>query len=397
MQSVKQNKEVEVIIVGGGVVGLTMAHALAIHNVTVAIIEKNEFTEQISDGRAFAISDGSKEILDCFGIWDVIKGTVGNINEIRVTDKDSLFFLHFDNKLIGSKPLGYMIESAIIHNALLNQVKENRKIEILAPATYSIVDYNANGVRVTLSDSTIINGKLLVAADGKNSKIRELLGIYAQKIDYGQTAIVCNIRHQKEHQAIAQERFLSAGPFAILPLKDPHISSIVWTERDKLAPLFAKMDREELNYHLAERFTDYLGKIEIVSKIFLYPISLTFSRKYYKDRAVLIGDSAHAIHPIAGQGYNLGLKDVKELVNLIIRNKKLGLDIGSSLLLKEYEDNRMFSNMAMIGITDSLNRLFSNNIAFLREIRSLGLAAVNKIPRLKKFFMEYAMGKEFKL
>jgi len=219
-----------------------------------------------------------------------------------------------------------------------------------------------------------------------------MANLKSHSYSYGQTAMVFNVSHKENHNNIAQEIFMPSGPFAILPLKDGYSSAIVWTEKSELAEIYLKMSKKEFQLHLSEKFMEYFGKSEVISEVFAYPLSVKFSNEYFKGRLCLLGDSAHSMHPIAGQGFNQTIRDINSLADLLKYHFNLGLDLGSKMLLEDYQTERRFDNHAMIAITDVLNKLFSNNILPLSVTRKLGLAAVNKLPGLQKFFMKYAMG-----
>jgi 2-octaprenyl-6-methoxyphenol hydroxylase len=384
----------EIIIVGGGVIGAVTALALAKNNINTILIEQREVATILnkqSDGRAFAISGGSWNILHSYGLTDNLIAHAGKLEQIRVSDNDSLLHIHFDNKQVEGKPFGYMIQHDILLKELYKLVQDNSKIKLFDNSNYDQVIIDNYEANININGTGHL-AKLLIAADGKNSRLRKIIGIDIKELHYDQVAIVCNVSHEKDHHNIAQERFLPAGPFAVLPLIGGKSSSIVWTEKKKLAPIYLSMQPDEFLYHLQQRFTGYLGNIKLISKIYSYPISLTFADSYYSQRLALVGDAAHSIHPIAGQGLNMGIRDIEQLVDLIIEQQKLGLDVGSTLLLENYQKARSHDNMALIATTDILNRLFSNNILPVAIARRLGIAAVNKIPQVKKFFIQYAMG-----
>ena len=242
-----------------------------------------------------------------------------------------------------------------------------------------------------LADGQQITARLVVAADGRDSPLRDAAGIDAVRWRYPQTGIVCAVEHELPHHGIAQEHFLPAGPFAILPMTRNR-SSIVWTERNDLAPDILRLDDDAFTAELTERFGGFLGKLDINPTRWSYPLSVVHSKRYIAPRLALAGDAAHAIHPIAGQGFNIGLRDVAALAEVIVDTLRLGLDPGAMTALERYERWRKPDNMMMIGVTDVLNRLFSNDITPVRLARDIGLAAVDRATPLKKIFMRHAMG-----
>ena len=377
------------IIVGANLTGLSIALALSKLNQPSILIDRKEIAPSAdTDGRAIALSYGSKQILEEIGIWDKLAPAAGTIEQIRVTDQYSPLFLHFDNACT----MGYLIESNDLLKLIYESAVKDSNITMYSNSSYELLENNHDEALVKLNDQ-IFKTKLLIAADGKFSALRKACKINHFTHDYQQTAIVCKVQHQQTHNNIAQEMFLPNGPFAILPLKDPHQAGIVWTEKPALAEILLKLDQEQFNYFLQEKFTDYLGKVELISKVIAYPLQLIMAEKYYQYRVMLIGDSAHSIHPIAGQGFNLALRDISSLMYLYQKYENLGLGFGCYQSLKEYQTIRMNDNISMAMITDGLNKLFSNNIPLIRFLRKLGLATVNKIPSLQKFFIEYAMAK----
>ncbi|MFV9876213.1 MAG: UbiH/UbiF/VisC/COQ6 family ubiquinone biosynthesis hydroxylase [Rickettsiales endosymbiont of Dermacentor nuttalli] len=389
------NTNFDVLIVGGGIIGLTLACALASKNLKVALIEKSDMELRYyskPDGRTSAISYGSKKILETFNLWQDLELEAGLIEEIRVSDNNSKLFLHFNHNLVGNEPLGFMLENNILVNKLYELAKGYKNLFVYSGHHYSLIEEKEGRVFLTLEDNKILCADILVAADGKNSAIRKFANIEIVSQDYNQIAIVCNVSHELNHNNIAQERFLPSGPFAILPMKGGFYSSIVWTEKRELVPELISMPEEKFLCFLRQRFTDYLGKIKIYSKIFSYPLSFSYARSYYNNNILLIGDAAHTIHPIAGQGVNMGFRDVETLVNLIIHYKSLGCTLNNIQLLTDYERIRQSDNQAMFLITHGLNTLFSNDLFPIKTMRRLGLASINKIPLLQKYFMNYARG-----
>ncbi len=394
----------ELVIVGGGLVGLTLACACAGAGLDVVVIDREEparLVDAAFDGRTSAIAFGSQRILAGIGLWDAVAPDAEPIREIRIADGDSPLFLHYDHDEIGPDPLGYIVENRVLRRALLARAATLPTLRHLAPARIAATARRPGGVAVTLEDGTLgdgtlgdggsVRGALLVAAEGKQSPLRQAAGIRTLEWSYPQTAIVCTVWHERPHLGIAVEHFLPAGPFAILPMTGDR-SSIVWTENAALAPRLLALDAAGFHAELARRFGDFLGRIEVVGPRWSYPLALMHAARYGAERLVLVGDAAHVIHPIAGQGLNLGLRDVAVLAELIVDQRRLGLDIGNPELLARYERWRRFDNLALAAVTDGLNRLFSNTIPPLAWLRTTGLAAVNQLPPLRRFFMQHAMG-----
>lgn len=285
-----------------------------------------------------------------------------------------------------------MVENRHIRAGLVARMQEVTDcLTLLAPAKITGVSRDNFGVEVTLENGDVWHAPLLIAADGKRSKIREDAGIKVIETGYKQTAIVCTIEHTLPHEGLALERFLPVGPFAALPMQGNR-SALVWTEPDDRAPGMLALPDEAFHDEIRQRLGDFLGDFKTTGKRFSYPLHLILATRYIDTRLALVGDASHAIHPIAGQGVNVGFRDVAALAELIIDARKLGLDIGSQNLLAHYQRWRRFDSMSMGAITDGINRLFSNDAAPLRIARRTGLKLVNSAPPLKRFFMWHAMG-----
>ena len=384
----------EVIVAGGGMVGLTLAAALGGAGVTVAVVDRrpaSAMLEPVFDGRVSAIAHGSRTVLDAVGVWDGLAGDAEPIREIRVSDGASPLHLHYDSAEVAADALGYIVENRHIRHALLERVRSLGRATLLDGR--SIVRHERGPIeaRVELEDGSELAARLLIATDGRESPLRRAAGLGTVEWRYDQTGIVCTVAHERPHRGIAQERFLPSGPFAILPMTGNR-SSIVWTERADVAARVLGLERGAFADELAWRFTDYLGALDIEGPVFSYPLALTLAERYTANRLAVAGDAAHAIHPIAGQGFNLGIRDAAALAETIVDAARLGIDTGSVAALARYARWRRADNFAMLAATDGLNRLFSNDLAPVALGRRLGLAAVNRIPRLKGLFMRHAMG-----
>lgn len=384
----------DVVIAGGGMVGLSLGLALARAGleVVVADAERPAAMRALAfDGRVSSIAQGSKRVLEGIGLWAGVATEAQPILEIRVSDGDAPLFLHYDHRDVGPDPLGYIVENRVIRGAQLDLASGLAGLDHRAPCRVEALTAEPGAVVARLSDGSAVRASLAVIADGKDSALREAAGIGVTRWRYEQTGIVCTVAHERPHRGIAHERFLPAGPFAILPMTGNR-SSIVWTERAELTPGLLALPAPAFLTELGRRFGEFLGQLEVTGPRWSYPLALSHARSYVGERIALIGDAAHAIHPIAGQGFNLGIRDVAALAELIVDHQRLGLDIGARDVLAHYERWRRFDSVAMIGVTDGLNRLFSNDLAPVQLVRDLGLAAVNRVPRLKKLFMRHAMG-----
>ena len=392
-------------------VGLSLAAALGGAGLDIIVLDRaapGALTEPGYDGRASAIAHGSQRALAAIGVWDAANGPgmaphAEPILDIRVSDGDSLLFLHYDHRELGATPfgggdapLGHIVENRAIREALLARVAALKSVELRSPVTLAALSREGPAVRARLSDGAEIGATLAVAADGRNSALRREAGIAVTEWAYRQTGIVCTMGHERPHRGIAHERFLPSGPFAVLPMTDHpehgHRSSIVWTERAKLAPAFLALDDAAFSRELGRRFGPHYGAVRVIGRRWSYPLALSHAETYIAPRLALVGDAAHAMHPIAGQGLNLGLRDIAALAEVLVDARRAGEDLGDRAVLARYQRWRRFDSTVLLAVTDGLNRLFSNDVAPLRLIRDLGLAAVNQLPPLKRLFMRHAMG-----
>lgn len=390
----KTERGVELAVVGGGLSGLSLAIGCAAAGIEVAVIDREDPATMLAapyDGRTTAIAFGSQQVLSGIGVWPALARDAEPIREIRVADGNSPLFLHYDHRELGDHPLGYIVENRKLRQSLFARAKQLPSLTMLAPLSVDAVDYASDSARLTLSDGRSIRTALVAGADGRNSPLRQAAGIKTVSADYHQTAIVCTVQHEAPHHGVAVEHFRAAGPFAILPMKGNR-SSIVWTEHRRDAPRLLALDEAGFTAELAERFGDHLGTLRVEGQRWSYPLSVMHALRYTAPRLALIGDAAHVIHPIAGQGWNLGVRDIAALAELIVDAARLGLDLGNSALLRRYERWRRVDNLTLTAVTDGLNRLFSNNIGPVKLIRDLGLASVNRAPSLKRILMRHAMG-----
>ncbi|MDJ0950092.1 MAG: 2-octaprenyl-6-methoxyphenyl hydroxylase [Alphaproteobacteria bacterium] len=389
----------DVIIIGGGMVGSSLAAALGGAGLRVALVDRADPAAQADpghDGRSSAIAFGSQQALDAVGLWSGMAAAAEPILDIRVSDGESLMFLHYDHRDVGGEPLGYIVENRAIREALFARISELAHVDHLAPDAIAEVDRARRGATVTLASGERLTAPLLIGADGRNSALRREAGIRVTEWRYPQTGIVCTVTHDRPHRGIAHERFLPAGPLAFLPMTDDaqgrHRSSIVWTEREEVAPAMLALPDAAFAAELARRFGPSLGDIRLLGGRWAYPLALLHAERYVDVRLALVGDAAHAIHPIAGQGLNLGLRDVAALAEALVDAHRLGLDLGAPDVLAGYQRRRRFDNFVLMAATDGLNRLFSNDLAPVRLVRDMGLALVDRLPPVKRLFMRHAMG-----
>ncbi|MFI4949150.1 MAG: UbiH/UbiF/VisC/COQ6 family ubiquinone biosynthesis hydroxylase [Alphaproteobacteria bacterium] len=387
--------DVELLVVGGGLNGMLLGIAVAEAGLRVAVVDRQDPAAMLGeafDGRASAIAYGTKLVLDGTGVWPQVAAEAEPIREIRVADDDSPLFLHYDHRdLGGDTPLGYIVENRVLRRALFERARALPSLTLLAPQMVETVARDDAVAVATLGDGSLLAARLVAAADGKDSPLRKAAGIRTVEWRYRQVGIVTTVAHERPHAGIAVEHFLPAGPFAILPMTGNR-SSIVWTENAALAPHLIKLPDPEFAEELHSRFGDFLGAIEPVGPRWAYPLSLMQAERYTARRLALIGEAAHVIHPIAGQGLNVGIRDVAALAEAVVDARRLGLDIGDDSVLERYQRWRRLDAILLAGVTDGLNRLFSNTIAPVKLVRDLGLAAVNRLPPLKRLLMQHAMG-----
>jgi 2-octaprenyl-6-methoxyphenol hydroxylase len=389
----------DVVIVGGGLIGLSLAAALGGAGLTVGVIdrERPELAAADSfDGRGSAIAWGSMRVLRAIGLGACLDAHGAPIREIRVSDGASKLFVHYDHRALGDHPLGAIVENRHLRRALYARLAELASVELIAPAALASTQADATAQSLRLADGTRLRAPLVIACDGHDSPLRRAAGIAEFGWSYDQVGLVTAIAHERAHQGIAHERFLPAGPLAVLPLPDgedgSHRSSIVWTERAELAPAMMALGEDEFSAELRRRFGDHLGAMRLVARRWAYPLRLLQAASYTAPRLALAGDAAHVIHPIAGQGLNLGLRDVAALAECLVDARRLGLDIGASSVLARYEHWRHVDATVLAATTDALTRLFTNTLAPVVLARDIGLALVNRLPPLKNLFMRHAMG-----
>ncbi|MBX5453056.1 MAG: UbiH/UbiF/VisC/COQ6 family ubiquinone biosynthesis hydroxylase [Acidobacteriia bacterium] len=403
------NMETTVAVVGAGPVGATLACLLATSGVATAVIDRMPLPPMEHpdfDGRAYAIAAASRKTLEAAGVWPLLPEKPGPITGIRISDGQvdkpaSPLFLHFDLADAGLPPseclsaFGWMVEAQSLRRALNAHLHAQPNLAVFAPAEAKVHRSHRHAV-ITIEGGPRIFCRLVVAADGRESQLRAEARIPVTRIDYGQTALVGSVAHERPHHNTAVEHFLPSGPFAQLPMSPipgvPHLSAIVWTERQANAERLMQLNDSLYAREMMRRLGSHLGRLRPIGRRWSYRLSALFAHRYFAPRLALIGDAAHGIHPIAGQGLNLGFRDVAALAELIIDAVQGGRDPGAPSLLQQYQRRRRADNMLMLGVTDALDRLFSNDHTLLRLIRDLGLAGVHRIPALKRLFVRQAMG-----
>ena len=393
----------DVIIGGGGMVGLTLALALAQGGLKVVVADPMPAAALLDakfDGRVSALSYSSVRMLEALGVWEGLAPHAQPITDILVTDAPlggapSPLSLHFDSDEIG-EPMGRIAENRFIRAALFAAVGKAKDVTFVSPAALTALKPESGAIIATLSNGTSVTARLAIAADGRDSPMREEMGLKTIAWSYPQVGIVATVEHERPHNGVAYEHFLPSGPFAILPMTGNR-SSLVWTEREDLAPAMMALPEDAFDAEIAQRFGAHMGAVKAVGPRWSYPLKFHLARGFVAERFALCGDSAHGIHPIAGQGLNLGFKDAAALAECALDAARLGMDIGAADTLARYERWRRFDSVTLAASTDALNRLFSNDIAPLRFARDLGLGAVDAIGPLRRFFMRHAGGDVGKL
>ena len=388
----------EVIISGGGLNGITLALALNDVGISVAIVDKRA-QETISinnfNGRSYALSSASKKMLSALDVWPRLNSKAQPMLEIKVTDgsideKPSPFVMHFNQRDFNEGPMGFVVEDRHLRHALLRSLADTNVAYL---PEVEIVKQTLNGPNaiVELSNETSLSTSILVGADGQNSRTAAAAGINRIGWDYGQSSLVCAVEHQNPHNSIAYQHFLPNGPLAILPLTGNR-SGIVWTEKSKTASLIHNFKSDEYLDALMLRFGHFLGNLSLVGSRYIYPLKLSTTHRMIDTRLALVGDAAHSVHPIAGQGLNAGFKDVAALAEILCESKRRGEDLGNQTALEQYQNWRRFDNAMLSVVTNSVNNLFSNNNPITRTIRDLGLGLVNNNTIMREALVASAAG-----
>src|SRR5947207_4750858 len=386
-----------IVICGGAFAGLALALALRQglgRDIPVIVADPALAMRPSRDPRATAIVAACRRLFEALGVWGQIAPTAQPILDMVVTDsklEDATrpVFLTFAGDVEPGEPFAHMVENRYLIDALAARA-EAAGVDLRATAVGSF-DSRTDGVDVTLTDGSTIEASLLVAADGARSKLRERAGIATHGWDYDQSGIVVTVGHERDHHGRAEEHFLPSGPFAILPLSGKR-SSLVWTEKRAAAARIIALSEEEFHGELEQRFGLHLGEVKVLDKPRAFPLGYFVARSFIGERLALVGDAAHVIHPIAGQGLNMGLKDVAALAEVVVDAARLGMDLGQADVLERYQRWRRFDTMAMGVATNSLNFLFSNNSKLLRTVRDIGLGLVDRAPPLKSLFIRQAAG-----
>lgn len=384
----------DLTIVGGGIVGLTLACALKDSGLRVALIEAREQSAAVAKGQAYAVHLISSRIFQGIGVWERMRSHIEHFRHVRMSDANHPDVVEFHTQDLGTTELGYVAE----HQALLTPLQEFMRncanVTYLCPVEVVNTDYQKDGVAIDIkADDEIktIRTKLLVAADGSKSRIREAAGIKTHGWGYWQSCIVAFVKPEKHHNHTAYEKFWSSGPFAILPLPGNRCR-IVWTAPHEEAKALCALDDEQFLAELTQRYGTQMGKLQLEGDRFIFPVKLMQSDKYVLPRLALVGDAAHSCHPVGGQGLNLGIRDAAALAQVLLEAHKAGKDIGNIRILKRYERWRKLENLTILGLTDVLDRVFSNHFLPIVVVRRLGLWMMQRVPLLKVFSLKLMVG-----
>lgn len=389
----------DISIVGGGLAGPTLALALARAGFRVCIIDRlprDTRTDTGFDGRSYALALASVRLLRAVGLWADVAEHAQPMLQIKVTDGRAgegaaPWMMHFDHAEIEEGAMGQMVEDRHLRAAVLTHLDQSDRITQISGEAVVAQSPAPDGITLTLSSGKTVRSRLVVGADGRASGTAERAGIKRTGWPYGQTAVVCAVRHEQPHGGVAHQFFMPNGPLAILPLTHNR-SSIVWSETDTRAQMLAALPDDAFLDELRPAFGSFLGEIALEGQRFTYPLNLTLAESLIADRIALVGDAAHGVHPIAGQGLNAGLRDVAALVDVLSDAKRTGQDFGGRQVLQAYQQWRRFDTATLALATDTFNRLFSNDNPLLRAARDMGMGVVNAIPGLRRGFVREAAG-----
>ncbi|VAW74022.1 2-polyprenyl-6-methoxyphenol hydroxylase [hydrothermal vent metagenome] len=392
----------DALIVGGGLVGASLALALGRAGLDVTIVESHPFriNEQPNyDERSIALAQGSQRIFAGMGLWEALRDAVCPIHTIHVSDRGHFGFTRLKREQEGVDALGYVASARLLGNALIRELDRTDKVRLLTPAQLESFRVEGEQVFATLKQdgkSLECSTRLLVAADGVQSQVREQLGIDTHQWDYGQTAVIANITPDKPHNNVAYERFTDTGPMALLPLNDNHCS-LVWTLRADQVDEVMALEDEDFLARLQERFGYRLGKFVKVGARHAYPLQLLRAKQSTSKRLALIGNAVHTLHPIAGQGFNLGLRDVAALAEVVMDAQRNGSDIGAAAVLQRYAEWRQTDQRRVVAFTDGMVRLFGQTLSPLIGLRNAGMLALDLCPPVKRVFGRLTMGRSGRL
>ena len=382
------------IVIGGGLSGLTTTLALSKIGLSVAIIDKTSLKmakKNEGDQRTTAVSASGKKVFEALDVWDSLKKGAEPILDIVVSEKGKKGHLNFDHQTVGTEPMGHILNNIELKNSLISSIRSQKNIQLFPFKSLNNFFPETGAATIDLTDGSSYEAALLVAADGRNSDGRRIAKIKSTNIDYNQSSIVFTVGHEKPHRGTAYEQFTTGGPIASLPMRG-NKSSVVWSEDTEVVGSLMQLDDKDFAAAASYRLNDCLGKMTIIGQRKVFPLKLNYADTIIANRFAMVGDAAHGLHPIAGQGFNLGLRDIANLTEEISNARRLGLDIGSFETLRSYQAARRFDNFSLVAATDGLNRLFTDNNKIVRFVRSSGLDAINSMNPIKNLFMRLAMG-----
>lgn len=391
--------DTDIAIVGGGLNGSALALALAASGLKITVVDAQAEAPRATegfDGRSYALALTSVRLLEGIGLWDTVAEHTQPMLEIKVTDGragegPSPFFMHFDHAEIEEGPMGHMVEDRHLRRALMDTVAAHKQIDVLNSTEVVAQQADLTGITLTLASGQTLRARLCVGADGRQSGTATRAGMKRTGWSYGQTALVCAVAHELPHHGIAHQFFMPPGPLAILPLAGNR-SSIVWSETNENAARIHVLDDAAYLEVLRPRFGDFLGEISLAGARYTYPLSLSLAHEMIAPRLALVGDSAHGVHPIAGQGLNAGFRDIAALCEVVVDAQRRGEDFGSGVALGRYQEWRRFDNASLALATDTFNRMFSNDNTIIRLARDVGMGIVSALPGLRRSFIREAAG-----
>ncbi|AXW84457.1 FAD-dependent monooxygenase [Anaplasma marginale] len=378
----------DVVILGGGVNGILAGIGLTESGMKAAVVEQKDCVLSNLDHRVFAISKRSKDIFDRFGVWNH-NGIYCPIEDILIFDGNSSSTVHYDHKLVGNDPMGYTISGKEISSMLQSKVNGFTHI---TSTSYGAIEAKGGFIETSLTNGEKISSRLVICAEGKGSKFLRKSHIGTLRYDYKQSCITCNVHHKQHHRNVAIEHFFQGGPFAILPMHGGYHSSIIWTEKTEIAQMLLQLSDDEFETELQKKCGEHIGCVEVIGRRSCHKISMVLADRQYAKRSLLLGDALHSIHPVAGQGLNIGIRDVEVAVEILSAYHSVGSDIGQQFILEEIEKRRLLDNYSMAAITTVVNSIFSSNSIIRKMARRVAMSIVEMSPCIKEKLITHAMG-----
>lgn len=381
----------DIAIVGGGVVGATLAASLKDSGLSIALVEAQSQSEAIAKGQAYAIHQSSRQAFERIGVWADIEPQIEYFRQVRLSDADSPHVVEFESTELQTQAIGYVAKHQVLLKELQNFLATCQQVSWFCPALVTTTTYDAKGATLQLGSGEALRVRMVVAADGARSQVRQQAGIKTHGWPYWQSCVVATIAPEKHHDHIAYEKFWPSGPFAILPAAKDECR-IVWTAPHQEAQALVALNDEQFIEQLYHRYGKQMGQLSVVGKRHLFPAKWMHANRYVKPRLALVGDAAHSCHPVGGQGLNLGIRDAATLAQVLTVAHLHKEDIGSLMVLRRYQNWRRQQNLLSLGFTDILNRTFSNQWFPLMQARRLGLQVMQRIPLLKIWSLKFMAG-----